>query len=169
MDLDFIILLYKTIFSCMVLDIITNLKSDNNFFKQFTIWNLFSMFFNSESKLVIMNNIIIFILFYCCLIFEPRLMAIISKKCNLSVQSFHSVNVVLHILPFIYSIYMIYSYKIIFEVEDVLDNLMYVLCWQIYVNFDYSFYSISKQYYFNLYIIYFSCLGGLLVSGLQFF
>lgn len=169
MDLNFIILLYKSIFSCMVLDIITNLKSDNKFFKQFTIWNLFSMFFNPESKLVIMNNIIIFILFYCCLIFEPGLIAIISKKCNLSVQSFHIVNVVLHILPFIYSIYMIYSHKIIFGVEDVLNNLMYVLCWQIYVNFDYSLYSISKQYYFNLYIIYFSCLGGLLVGGLQFF
>ena len=163
MDLELVILLHKTIFSCMVLDIITNLKSNNKFFKQFTIWNLFSMFFEPESKLVIMNNIIIFILFHSCLILQPELMTIIPKKCNLSSWNFHIVNVVLHILPFIYSIYMIYEYKIVFDIGDVLNNILFSICWQIYVDFDYSLYSINKQYYFNLYVIYFSCLCGLLV------
>ena len=58
---------------------------------------------------------------------------------------------------------MIYEYKIVFDIGDVLNNILFSICWQIYVDFDYSLYSISKQYYFNLYVIYFSSLGGLLV------
>ena len=163
MNLESVILIHKSILSCMIFDIITNIKVDNNFFKQFTIWNLFSLFFDPMSKIVLMNNIIIFILFHSCLILEPNLMTIIPKKCNLTVNNFHIVNIVLHILPFIYSIYMITNYKIVFEIQDVLDNIVFSICWQIYVNFDYSLYSINKQYYFNLYVIYFSSLVGFII------
>ena len=163
MNLESVILIHKSILSCMIFDIITNIKVDNNFFKQFTIWNLFSLFFDPMSKIVLMNNIIIFILFHSCLILEPNLMTIIPKKCNLTVNKFHIVNIVLHILPFIYSIYMITNYKIVFEIQDVLDNIVFSICWQIYVNFDYSLYSINKQYYFNLYVIYCSSLVGFII------
>lgn len=163
MNLESVILIHKSILSCMIFDIITNIKVDNNFFKQLTIWNLFSLFFDPMSKIVLMNNIIIFILFHSCFILEPNLMTIIPEKCNLTVNNFHIVNIVLHILPFIYSIYMITNYKIVFEIQDVLDNIVFSTCWQIYVNFDYSLYSISKQYYFNLYVIYYSCLVGFII------
>ena len=163
MNFGLVILFHKTILSCMVFDIISNVIKNNVFFKQFTIWNLVGLFFDPTNRLIIMNNIIVFILFHSCLIFEPELIVTIPKKCNLSMNNFHMANIVLHILPLFYSMYMIYNYNIVFDIIDVFDNIMFAVCWQFYVEFDYSIYSISKQYYFNLYLIYLSCLGGFLV------
>lgn len=163
MNWNFVILLHKTILSSMILDIISNLKKKNRFFKQFTAWNLLNMVFEPKCNLVIMNNIIIFILFHSCFILQPELISIIPKKCKLSVRNFHICNIISHILPVFYSIYMIYVNKIVFNIEDILDNIAFNICWQIYIEFDYSLYSVSKQYYFNLYIIYICCLGGLLL------
>lgn len=161
MNYELVFLISKTMFICHLLDSVSNkYMVVNDFFKQFTIWNIITLGLDCYNKQVIMNNITIFILFHSLFILEPTLLTTIPFRCKISYATFHLMNIVLHILPFVYSIVYIRNNDIIIEYYDIIDNMLYFFTWCSYVKFDYSLYSIDEQYYKYLYVIYISCLMG---------
>ena len=143
------------------LDIFTNMYClKNDFFKQFTIWNLVSMCLKPYHKQVIINNITICILFHFMFIIDPILIYKIPKRCGVSFLCFNLLNVILHIIPLVYSILFIKKNIIIINYIDILNNLFYFLVWSIYMKFDYSIYSIENCYYKYIFLMYFACLIG---------
>jgi hypothetical protein len=162
MNYELFLLINKTLLISFSLDLVTNKYCiiKNDFFKQFTIWNIISMVLDCYNKQVIMNNITIFVLFHSLFILDSDLMFKIPKRCNISYMTFHLMNIVLHILPVVYSMVYIRSNNIIINNNDIIDNMLYFFTWGAYVNFDYSLYSIDKHYYKYLYFVYFSCLMG---------
>jgi hypothetical protein len=162
MNYELFLLINKTLLISFSLDLVTNRYCiiKNDFFKQFTIWNIISMVLDCYNKQVIMNNITIFVLFHSLFILDSDLMFKIPKRCNISYMTFHLMNIVLHILPVVYSMVYIRSNNIIINNNDIIDNMLYFFTWGAYVNFDYSLYSIDEVYYKYLYFVYFSCLMG---------
>jgi len=73
---------------------------------------------------------------------------------------FNLLNVILHIIPLVYSILFIKKNIIIINYIDILNNLFYFLVWSIYMKFDYSIYSIENCYYKYIFLMYFACLIG---------
>jgi hypothetical protein len=161
MNYELFFLISKTVLIGHSLDLVTNkFIVVNDFFKQFTIWNIITMGLDCYNKQVIMNNITIFVLFHSLFIFDLDLVFKIPLRCNISYATFHLMNIVLHILPLIYSMVYIRHNDISITDIDIIDNILYFLTWCFYVNFDYSLYSIDEVYYKYLYFIYFSCLMG---------
>ena len=161
MNYSLFLLFNKTIIIGFGLDITSNIYICNNdFFKQFTIWNIISMWLDCYNKQVIMNNITICIMFHSMFLLDPKLIYKIPKRCGISLGSFGIINIILHIIPFMYSVVYLKNNKVIINEFDILDNLVYLLIWSIYVGFDYSIYSIDKCYYKYLFLVYFSCLMG---------
>jgi hypothetical protein len=83
----------------------------------------------------------------------------IPKRCGVSLGFFGIINIILHIIPFVYSVVYLKNNKVTINYFDILDNLVYLLIWNVYVGFDYSIYSIDSCYYKYLFLVYFSCLG----------
>jgi len=159
MNYELFILINTTMLISSSLDIFTNMCFfKNDFFKQFTIWNLISMGLKPYHKQVIMNNITICILFHFMFIIDPTLIYKIPKRCGVSFLFFNLMNVILHIIPLTYSILFIKNNIIIVNYIDILNNFFYFLVWSIYMKFDYSIYSIDKCYYKYVFLIYFTCL-----------
>lgn len=160
MNYSLFLLINKTIIIGSGLDIVSNIYLFKNvFFKQFTIWNIISMWLDCYNKQVIMNNITICIMFHSMFLLDPRLIYKIPKRCGISLGSFGIVNIILHIIPFTYSVVYLKNNKVTINDNDILDNLFYFLIWSVYVGFDYSIYSIDKCYYKYLFLVYFGCLG----------
>jgi hypothetical protein len=163
MNFELYLLINKTVLISYLLDLFVNkffLKND--FFKQFTIWNIITMTLDCYNKHVIMNNITIFVLFHSLFILDPSLMTSILKRCKISIITFHLMNIVLHVLPVVYSMVYIHFNNMYIGYDDIINNILYFFTWGAYVNFDYSLYSIDKVYYKYLYVIYLSCLVGYL-------
>jgi len=80
MNLNFFILINKTFLITFILDRLTNFIISNNFFKQYTIWNLISLIISQNYNVFLLNTISIFLLFHSIFIFEPELYLIIAKK-----------------------------------------------------------------------------------------
>ena len=159
MNYSLFLLINKTIFISSGLDTISNVYLfENNFFKQFTIWNIISMYMDPYNKHVIMNNITICFLFHCMFLLDPTLLHKIPKKCGITLSYFGIINIILHIIPFTYSVIYLKNNIVIINKNDIIDNLIYFLIWSIYVGFDYSIYSIEPYYYKYLFLIYFACL-----------
>ena len=161
MNYELFILINTTMLISSSLDIFTNMYClKNDFFKQFTIWNLISMCLKPYHKQVIINNITICILFHFMFIIDPILIYKIPKRCGVSFLCFNLLNVILHIIPLVYSILFIKKNIIIINYIDILNNLFYFLVWSIYMKFDYSIYSIENCYYKYIFLMYFACLIG---------
>ena len=80
MNYELFILINTTMLISSSLDILTNMYClENNFFKQFTIWNLISMFLKPYHKQIIINNITICILFHFMFIIDSSLIYKIPK------------------------------------------------------------------------------------------
>jgi len=160
MNYSLFLLINKTIIIGSGLDTISNIYLFNNvFFKQFTIWNIITMWLDCYNKQVIMNNITICIMFHSMFLLDPRLIYKIPKRCGVSLGIFSIINIILHIIPFVYSVVYLKNNKVIINNIDIIDNLIYFLIWSVYVRFDYSIYSIDKCFYKYLFLVYFSCLG----------
>lgn len=161
MNYSLFLLINKTIIIGFTLDIISNIYLFTSvFFKQFTIWNIISMWLDCYNKQVIMNNITICIMFHSMFLLDPKLIYKIPKRCGISLGSFGIVNVILHIIPFMYSVVYLKNNIVTINDLDIFNNLVYLLIWSVYVGFDYSIYSIDQCFYKYLFLVYFSCLMG---------
>jgi hypothetical protein len=160
MNSNLFLLINKTILIGFTLDVSSNIYLfDNVFFKQFTIWNLISMYIEPTNNQVTMNNITIFIIFHLMFVLDHTLIYKIPKRCNISLPSFCIINIILHILPFTYSLIYLKNNVLNITAIDIFDNLVYLFVWSVYVRFDYSIYSIDSYYYKYLFLVYFICLG----------
>ena len=160
MNYSVFLLFNKTILIGSGLDIVSNIYLFNNvFFKQFTIWNIITMWLDCYNKQVLMNNITICILFHFMFLLDPKLIYKIPRKCGVSLGIFSIINIILHIIPFMYSVVYLKNNKVVINELDIFDNVIYFLLWSVYVRFDYSIYSIHPCYYKYLFLVYFSCLG----------
>lgn len=160
MNYSLFLLMNKTVLIGSGFDILSNIYIVNNdFFKQFTIWNIISMWLDCYNKQVIINNITICIMFHFLFLLDPLLIYKIPKRCGISLITFNIINIILHIIPFTYSIVYLKNNIVVINELDILDNLFYFLIWCIYVKFDFSIYSIDKCYYKYLFLVYFSSLG----------
>lgn len=160
MNYSLFLLINKTILIGSGLDIVSNIYLFNNvFFKQFTIWNIITMWLDCYNKQVLMNNITICILFHFMFLLDPKLIYKIPRKCGVSLGIFSIINIILHIMPFMYSVVYLRNNKVTINELDIFDNMVYFLLWSVYVRFDYSIYSIDPYYYRYLFLVYFGCLG----------
>tara|TARA_B000000477_G_scaffold85995_1_gene72972 strand:- start:921 stop:1433 length:513 start_codon:yes stop_codon:yes gene_type:complete len=160
MNYSLFLLFNKTIIIGFGLDITSNTYICNNdFFKQFTIWNIISMWLDCYNKQVIMNNITICVMFHSMFLLDPKLIYKIPKRCGVSLGYFGIINIILHIIPFMYSVVYLKNNIVTINDLDIFNNLVYLLIWSVYVGFDYSIYSIDKCYYKYLFLVYFGCLG----------
>ena len=91
-------------------------------------------------------------------IIDSSLIYKIPKRCGISFICFNLMNIILHIIPFIYSILFIKNNIIIINNIDIFNNLFYFLVWSIYMKFDYTIYSIENCYYKYIFMMYFCCL-----------
>lgn len=153
MNLDFFILINKTFLITFILDRLTNFIISNNFFKQYTIWNLISLIISQNYNVFLLNTISIFLLFHSIFFFEPELYLIMAKKINLNLVQFNIANILLHFIPMIYSFYLIHTNKIDFILFDLLDNFIYLFIWAFVINFDFTIYSLNKKYYIHFFLI----------------
>ena len=124
-----------TNFIANILDIISNFKYKNDFFKQLTIWNIISQFIDPYNIIIIINSIDIFIIFHLFFIFEPYLYHLIPQKLNITIFNFHIINIFLHIIPLIISIYILKYNNININLIDILYNLIYIFIWLINIKF----------------------------------
>jgi hypothetical protein len=149
----------KTTFIINIIDNIINLKYKTNFFKQLTIWNIISNILDPHIGFNIINSINIFIIFHSFFILEPNLYYDIPIKNNITVLNFHIINIILHILPLLYSIYILINYNININIFDVLYNYLYIIIWLIYNKFN-NIYSIKyiNCIKFLIFIVFFNIL-----------
>jgi len=146
-----------TNFIANILDIISNFKYKNDFFKQLTIWNIISQFIDPYNIIIIINSINIFIVFHLFFIFEPYLYYLIPQKLNITIFYFHIINIFLHIIPLIISIYIFKYNYIYFNFIDIFYNFLYILIWLINLKFI-NIYSIKyiNGIKFLIFIIFFN-------------
>lgn len=111
----------------------------------------------------------IFIIFHSFFIIEPNLYNDIPIKNNITVLNFHTINIMLHILPLLYSINVLINYYININIFDVLYNYLHIIIWLIYNKFN-SIYSIKyvNCIKFLILIIFFNILLGIIFSKFCF-
>ena len=152
-----LILISRTAIIMNFLDFIaSSFFKEDKFFKQLTIWNIVTQVLDCTNPIAIVNSFNILIVFHLFFLFQPELYYVIPSKCNLSITQFHIVNILLHLLPCIISIYYLISTSIHINIINGIYNILYILVWLCSVKMDYSIYSINKYYVKHLICIYLS-------------
>ena len=101
-DYIFIFSLFETV---VVMTCADKFLHYNNFFKQFTVWNMYTQLRYPYEWTTALNSFNIFIIFHMFFILEPELKTIIPQKCNLTINQFHVANIIMHIIVNVYYIF----------------------------------------------------------------
>lgn len=152
-DYIFIFSLFETV---VVMTCADKFLYYNNFFKQFTVWNMYTQLRYPYEWTTALNSFNIFIIFHMFFILEPELRTIIPQKCNLTINQFHVANIIMHIIPALCGIYTVYHKCLTINYIDNIDSLnninnvpyklyIYLITWYVSIGMNYKIYSINNK------------------------
>jgi hypothetical protein len=140
-----ITIILETNIIMFLLDILINKLIDKtHFFKQFTIWNLYVLC-KYQTPASMYTSIYIFIIFHTFFFLETNILHNMLTKNNINLLTFHLINIILHIIPAIYSIYKLYSYDIRKDIHTTLEIGYFFTSWVVLIGNYYNIYSLSIQ------------------------
>ena len=133
----------QTNITMLILDlIVNNYIQKTDFFKQFTIWNLYILFVH-QTPSAMYTSIYIFFIFHTFFILETNMLSNMLQKNNISLFTFHIVNIILHVIPAIYSLHYILKHKINKDIYTTLEIGYSFTSWVVLIGNYYNIYSLS--------------------------
>lgn len=140
-----IAIILETNLIMFLLDILFNtIIYKTHFFKQFTIWNLYILVkYQTPSSMY--TSIYIFIIFHTFFFLETNILNNMLTRNNINLLTFHLINIILHIIPAIYSIYKLYLHNIHKDINTTLYIGYFFTSWVVLIGNYYNIYSLSIQ------------------------
>lgn len=136
-------IILQTNFVMLVLDFVCNKYFiESHFFKQFTIWNLYILLVY-QPVFSMYISIYIFLIFHMFFVIEDNMLQKMLKTCNISIFYFHIGNIVLHVLPALYSVYYIIDHNIKKNSNISLEIGYMFTSWLVLIGNYYNIYSLS--------------------------